>query len=83
MSYRTCAEIVEQITEYLENALSDEEFSAFLEHLQGCSGCEAYLGEMRSTVRLLSSTPECPLTPQAELAVIGAFRRWSEERVDR
>jgi len=83
VTYPTCAEIVEQITDYLENALSDDELSGFLEHLQGCGGCEAYLGEMRSTVRLLSSMPECPLTPEAEFAVVGAFRRWSEERVGR
>jgi hypothetical protein len=80
VSELTCVEVVELITNYLERALSDEDLTGFLRHMEGCGGCEAYLDQMRTTVRLLSKTPDSRLSPEAELAVVGAFRRWSQER---
>ena len=37
----TCAELVEQITAYLEGALPPDDIAKFRAHLTGCDGCEA------------------------------------------
>ena len=47
-----CQELVEVITEYLENTLSAEDRQRFEEHLAGCAGCRNYLEQMRTTIRL-------------------------------
>lgn len=49
----TCQELVEVVTGYLEGTKLAEERYRFEEHLAECPGCEAYLSQMRSTIRLL------------------------------
>jgi predicted anti-sigma-YlaC factor YlaD len=82
-----CAEIVEMVTDHLEGALCDDDLARFLDHLAGCDGCTAYLDQMRTTARLLGAVPELApevtLGPEAESAVLGAFRRWSRDRSGR
>jgi anti-sigma factor RsiW len=49
----SCQDLVELITEYLEDALDASTRARLEAHLEGCAGCTAYLNQMRTTVRLL------------------------------
>jgi anti-sigma factor RsiW len=72
----TCRELVELVTEYFEGALSSAERSRFEEHVMSCPPCRAYLEQMRQTIRLLGRIPEERVPPDAEEALVAAFRGW-------
>jgi anti-sigma factor RsiW len=72
----SCQELVELVTDYLEGALPDELHERFDEHIAHCKGCQAYLAQIRATVRATGTlTPES-LSPDAESALLEAFRGW-------
>ncbi len=72
----SCQELVELVTDYLENALSPEERARFESHLDECGNCRLYLEQIRRTVELSGTlTPES-LDPEAERELIEAFRGW-------
>jgi anti-sigma factor RsiW len=72
----SCQELVELVTDYLEGALSPEETARFDDHIGRCTGCAAYLEQIRQTiVRTGRLTPES-LSPAAERALLDAFRGW-------
>jgi anti-sigma factor RsiW len=73
---RNCRELVELVTEYFEGALSSAERSRFEEHVMSCPPCRAYLEQMRQTIRLLGRIPEETVPPDAEEALVAAFRGW-------
>ena len=72
----SCRELVELVTDYFEGALSPEEHERFEEHIAGCGGCKVYLEQIRQTIRALGHLPEDALTPDAERALLEAFRGW-------
>jgi anti-sigma factor RsiW len=47
-----CVEFVELITDYLEGNVSEERRSRMEHHLEGCAGCRAALGQIRTVIRL-------------------------------
>ena len=62
-----CRELVELVTEYLEGRLSPTERLRFEAHLVGCSGCRAYLDQMRATLRVLGNLNAHAPTPDARI----------------
>ena len=74
----TCKELVEVITDYLEGALPAEDRARFERHLGKCEGCQAYLDQMRETIRALGHLPPESLSPEAERALLDAFKGWRE-----
>ena len=72
----SCRELVELVTDYLEGALSDEERARFEEHIDACGGCKVYLEQIRQTICALGHLPEDALAPDAERALLEAFRGW-------
>jgi anti-sigma factor RsiW len=77
--FLTCRELVELVTEYFEDALSASERSRFEEHVMSCPPCRAYLEQMKQTIRLLGNLPEEAVSPDAEQALVAAFRGWKRE----
>jgi anti-sigma factor RsiW len=72
----SCQELVELVTEYLEDALTPEERARFEAHIVPCDGCRNYLEQIRTTIELTGHlTPE-QLDPAAEAALLSAFRDW-------
>jgi anti-sigma factor RsiW len=72
----SCQELVELVTEYLEGALSAEDRERFDSHIAACDGCRTYLEQIRVTVALSGRlTPE-QIAPEAEAALLEAFRDW-------
>jgi len=53
-----CRDLVELVTEFLEDALAPVERARFEAHLRGCPGCSAHVGQMRITVRLVRASGE-------------------------
>ena len=54
----TCKEVVEIVTDYLEDALSPEDRARFDQHLAVCDGCSFYVEQMRETIRLSGMVTE-------------------------
>jgi anti-sigma factor RsiW len=72
-----CRELVELITDYLEDRLSSDDRIRFEEHLDACEACRAYLEQFRSTLRVLGRLPKEGLSPEATDVLIAAFRGWA------
>jgi anti-sigma factor RsiW len=72
----SCQELVELVTDYLEETLPEAERTRFEEHIGRCDGCAVYLEQIRQTVALSGRlTPEA-ISPEAERALLAAFRDW-------
>ena len=52
----TCADAVELITEYLDNALVGADLENFETHLSLCEGCQAFLDQVNKTITLTSAS---------------------------
>ena len=72
-----CRELVELITDYLEDRLSPQDRARFEAHLDQCEACRTYVDQFRQTIRVLGRLPEESLSTQAREALIAAFRGWS------
>ena len=72
----SCQELVELVTDYLEGALSVEDVNRFERHIAGCDGCTRYLEQIRATIALTGSLTLADLAPEAETALLDAFRNW-------
>jgi anti-sigma factor RsiW len=72
-----CRELVELITDYLENRLPPRDRARFEAHLAECEACSTYLDQFRRTIRALGRLPEESLSPDAKAALLAAFRGWS------
>ena len=72
-----CRELVELITDYLEDCLSPVDRARFEAHLADCEACRTYLEQFRQTIRALGRLPEEALSAQARTALLDVFRGWS------
>ena len=72
----TCRELVELVSDYLEEALPAAERARFEAHIAGCEHCATYVLQMRETLALLGALPAEAISPQAEADLRLAFRGW-------
>jgi anti-sigma factor RsiW len=75
----SCQELTELVTDYLEGALRPAEQARFEEHLAECGNCEIYLEQIRATIRLTGTLAPDELSPEAEDALLHAFRNWKSQ----
>ena len=73
----TCRELVELVTDYLEDRLAPRDRARFEAHVAECEYCETYLQQMRQTIRALGYLPEESLSVEARDTLLSAFRDWS------
>jgi anti-sigma factor RsiW len=71
-----CQELVELVTEYLEDRLPEGTRERFEAHLGQCSGCRTYLEQMRQTLRALGRLPTESIEPGARERLLEVFRDW-------
>jgi anti-sigma factor RsiW len=71
-----CQEFVELVTAYLEGALDPGDQRRFDEHLGACGNCAQYLEQIRQTIRITGTLRPEDLSPEAEEALLKAFRDW-------
>ena len=72
----SCQELVELVTAYLEDSLSQDERRRFEDHLAECGTCQVYLEQVRATIRLAGRVTPEDLSPEAERDLLAAFRSW-------
>ena len=75
-----CQQVVELVTDYLENALSRSDRRRFEAHLAGCEHCTEYLTQMRSIIRLTGNLTPDDLSSEMQDEFITLFRRWRTEQ---
>ena len=78
MSDMACNELVDVITEYLEDTLSADDRRRFEAHLDECPFCTTYVEQMRATVARLGEQPGDTLSSDARTDVLDAFRGWRD-----
>jgi anti-sigma factor RsiW len=71
-----CQEVVELVSDYLEDALSARDRRRFERHIAGCEHCTAYLSQMRVTLRLTGRLAPGDLSPEARDELSEVFRHW-------
>jgi Putative zinc-finger len=72
----SCREVVELVTDYLEQALPPEEAAVFEQHINFCDGCDFYLDKMRTTVTTVGRIAEEDVPPESREKLLTAFRDW-------
>ncbi len=72
----TCQELVELVTEYLEDKLPAAERSRFDEHLAACPGCRIYIEQMRQTIRAAGKLSDKSVPPVTLQELVQIFRDW-------
>jgi predicted anti-sigma-YlaC factor YlaD len=73
-----CREVVELLTEYLEEALGAADRARLEEHVSGCGGCTNALAQMRETIRLTGTLTEQDLPDPLRDSIRDAFLTWRE-----
>lgn len=71
-----CNELVELVTEFLDDALSDGDRRRFERHLGECVDCVAYLNQIRWTVALSADPAIAAVPPPALAELRRRFRDW-------
>jgi anti-sigma factor RsiW len=74
MKETVCAQLVEQVTDYLEGTLSPDDLKSLADHLVDCDSCENYINQVRTTIRLSAALPQESLRVEVDKTVLQLFR---------
>ncbi len=72
-----CRELVELVTEYLDDVLSPRDRRRFEEHLAGCDDCTAYVTQFAQTLEALGVMPADEPGPESMDVLLAVFRGWA------
>ena len=73
----SCQEMIEVVTNYLDDAQAPDERQRFERHLSRCAGCSTYIDQMRETIRQTGLVPrEESLPPALRERIVAQFRTW-------
>jgi anti-sigma factor (TIGR02949 family) len=76
----SCQEMIEVVTNYLDDALPPDDQQRFERHLSYCAGCSTYVDQMRETIRQTSMVPrEESLPPSLREEIVAQFRTWKRD----
>ncbi len=70
-----CQELVELLSHYLDNQLSQQAADHVELHLSDCPGCQTALEHLRTSVALTRSTQVASLAPDVRQRLLTEFRR--------
>ena len=73
-----CRELVELVTDYLEERLSVDDRTRFELHLTCCEWCRIYLQQMRQVLASAGKLTEASLAPEVRDALLDAFRGYKK-----
>ncbi len=74
----SCQEVVELVTEYLENTLISEMHERFEQHIADCPGCTNYVRQVRLTIDMLHQLAQEPAFPGTKQELLQFFRNWKK-----
>jgi anti-sigma factor RsiW len=75
-----CREVVELVTDYLDDALEPDLRARFDEHLRDCDRCAAYLQQLRTTIRVAGRLAPGAIPDATMSRLVAAFRSWPRAR---
>jgi primosomal protein N'' len=70
----SCQQVVELVTDYLEDAMTPEEVARFEHHLTLCEGCVFYVEQIRMTIEAVGRIGEEDVPPYVRDDLVAAFR---------
>lgn len=76
----TCREVVELLTDLLEDALSTARRDVVLAHLRDCDDCLRYVAQLQVTGRVLGRLPADGLAEQEQDSLVRAYREWCAQQ---
>lgn len=76
-----CNELVERVTDCLEEALDAETLIKLLDHLQICQGCDDYFNQVLVTLKVMAGLPGKELPVGLEDDLVAIYREWAESVV--
>jgi anti-sigma factor RsiW len=74
----TCREVIDLLTDYVEDALAVDERRRVEVHLASCDGCTTYLEQVRETIRLTGMLTEEQIPDEEKRRLLVAFRDWTQ-----
>jgi anti-sigma factor RsiW len=74
-----CQEVVELVTDYVEQALPAAEASLFEQHLNFCDGCVWYVDQVRKTIEVVGEMRTADVPEDTKAKLLTAFRDWRRE----
>jgi predicted anti-sigma-YlaC factor YlaD len=74
----SCSQLVDLVSDYVEDRLPVPDRLRFEEHLAVCGPCRSYFDQMRDTIRLTGELREESIDPAVRDTAVEAFRDWKE-----
>ena len=76
----TCKEVVELVTELLDDTLEPEDRVRLEQHLLVCPPCAAHIGQVRSTIALTAGLRSDAIPVEAGPVLVDLFRQWKTSK---
>ena len=76
----TCRELVEALTDYLEDAMPADDRARLEAHLADCDGCTNALRQFRDTIRVTGHLTEEHVAEPSRESIRQVFRRWRSDQ---
>jgi anti-sigma factor RsiW len=76
MIHISCQEVVELVTDYVEQALPADEAAVFEQHLNFCDGCVRYVDQVRRTIDVVGELRTEDIPDDTKEHLLTAFRDW-------
>ena len=74
-----CIELVEVLTDYLEDTMPARKARLLEQHLTACDGCTAYVEQMRRTIETAGRLRAEDVPPELEERLVAAFEAWKAD----
>ncbi len=71
-----CQEVVELVTDYLENTLLPQTRALFDAHLAECDDCTTYFDQVQRSIMLLRQLTQQPMYSESRHELLETFRAW-------
>ena len=72
----SCQEVVELVSDYLEQALPAGDAAVLEQHLNFCDGCVWYVDQVRTTIDAVGELREEDVPEETKAKLMVAFRDW-------
>lgn len=72
-----CVNLVEKVTDCLEEALDPDLLLTLFDHLQCCPPCDVYFSEVQATIQLVANLPAPSLAGNLADDLLAEYREWS------
>jgi hypothetical protein len=75
-----CQDVVEVVSDYIDDALPIQQRTKLEHHLVYCTGCATYTRQLRDQKKAFSVEGAHAITPAERAKLFGAFHKWKAGR---